>query len=164
MLERPLAVSFQRLTVALRAMKAVIQRCHRAQVEVGGEVVGSIGRGLAIFVGIETNDNEERAARLAQKIAALRIFNNAEGKFDLSVQDIGGAALVIPNFTLCGEARKGARPNFGGAAPPALAEPLCERFVTLLRHHNIPVETGVFGAMMNVQVENDGPVTMILEF
>ncbi len=145
-------------------MKAVIQRCHHAQVEVDGQVVGSVGRGLAVFVGVETDDDEERAARLVQKIVALRIFNNSEGKFDLSLKDIGGAALVIPNFTLCGDARKGARPNFGGAAPPAVAEPLFEQFVTLLRHHDIAVETGVFGAMMKVQVENDGPVTMILEF
>ena len=144
-------------------MKAVIQRCHRAQVEVGGEVVGKVGRGLAIFVGIAEGDDEERAARLAQKIAALRIFNNTEDKFNLSLKDIGGAALVIPNFTLCGDARKGTRPNFGGAAPPVVAEPLFKQFVTLLRGHNIPVETGVFGAMMNVLVENDGPVTMILE-
>lgn len=145
-------------------MKAVVQRCSSAQVEVDGEVVGKIGRGLAIFLGVEADDDDGRAARLAQKIAALRIFNNAAGKFDLSLKDIGGAALVIPNFTLCGDARKGTRPNFSGAAPPALAEPLYGQFVTLLRSYGIAVETGIFGAMMRVQVDNDGPVTMILEF
>jgi len=144
-------------------MKIVIQRCRRARVEVDGEIVGRIENGLAIFVGIAGGDDEKTAARMAQKIAGLRIFDNAEGKFDLSLRDAGGGALAIPNFTLCGDARKGARPNFSGAAPPDAASLLFSRFVTLLRETGTPVESGIFGAHMIVTVENDGPVTLILE-
>ena len=144
-------------------MKAVIQRCRRAQVEVAGETVGAIESGLVVFLGVAQGDDEEQAARLARKIAGLRIFSNAQDKFDLSLKDSGGAALVIPNFTLLGDTRKGARPNFSGAAPPSEAEPLFQRFVTLLRAEGIAVQSGVFGASMRVLVENDGPVTMLLE-
>ena len=144
-------------------MKAVIQRCHSARVEVEGKVVGEIGQGLVIFLGVFATDDESCAARLAHKVAGLRIFDNAEGKFDLSVRDVGGAALVISNFTICGDARKGTRPNFSAAAPPAEANQLYERFVSLLAEQQVPVQTGVFGVAMRVLVENDGPVTVLLE-
>jgi len=144
-------------------MKAVIQRCHAAQVEVDGEVVGQIGPGLAIFLGVANGDDEACSARLAQKVAALRIFDDAAGRFDLSVRDIGGGALVISNFTVCGDARKGTRPNFSGAAPAEEANRLYQRFVTLLGDQGIPVQTGIFAASMRVNVDNDGPVTVVLE-
>ncbi len=144
-------------------MKIVIQRCQSARVEVEGEVVGQIAQGLAIFVGIEDGDEESELAKMARKIVALRIFDNDEGRFDLSVIDIGGEILAISNFTLCGQTSKGARPNFSGAAKPAFAQPAFEHFVTLLCAHNVAVQTGTFGAHMKVQVENDGPVTMVLE-
>jgi D-tyrosyl-tRNA(Tyr) deacylase len=144
-------------------MKAVIQRCRAARVEVENEVIGQIEFGLTIFLGIGEGDTEAGASRLAQKIAGLRIFNNAEGRFDRSVRDVGGSVLVISNFTLYGDARKGTRPNFTGAAAPEIARQLYERFVTLLSESGIPVATGQFAAMMQVTVENDGPVTLILE-
>jgi len=144
-------------------MKAVIQRCSSARVEVEGNIVGQIGPGIAIFLGIATGDSAVHAARLAQKVASLRIFDDAEGKFAFSVRDVGGAALVIPNFTIYGDARKGTRPNFGAAAPPSKANPLYSQFVTLLTEQKVPVQTGIFGAAMRVQVENDGPVTVIVE-
>jgi D-tyrosyl-tRNA(Tyr) deacylase len=131
-------------------MKAVLQRCGRASVEVEGEIVGSIERGLTIFLGVEEGDTAEKAARLAQKIVGLRVFDNAQGKFDLSLKDVGGGALVISNFTLCGDARKGTRPNFGSAASPAEAKLLYEQFVTLLANHGVLVASGVFGASMRV--------------
>lgn len=144
-------------------MKIVIQRCLAARVEVEGEIVGQIAQGLAIFVGIEDGDDNRKLAQMARKIVALRIFDNDEGRFDRSLVDIGGAILAISNFTLCGQTQKGARPNFGGAAKPAFAQPAFDYFVTLLRAHNVVVETGTFGAHMKVLVENDGPVTMVLE-
>jgi D-tyrosyl-tRNA(Tyr) deacylase len=144
-------------------MRAVVQRCREARVEVEGAVTGQIGHGLTIFVGVGEGDTEAEAQRLAQKIAALRIFNNPEGRFDLSLRDVGGAALVISNFTVFGDARKGSRPNFGAAAAPMEARALYERFVTLLRDQGVPAETGVFAAMMEVTVVNDGPVTVILD-
>jgi D-tyrosyl-tRNA(Tyr) deacylase len=144
-------------------MKAVIQCCGRASCEVEGEIVGSIERGLTIFLGVEEGDTAEKVARLAQKIVGLRVFDNAEGKFDLSLKDTAGGALVIPNFTLCGDARKGTRPNFSAAAPLAEAKLFYEQFVTLLGSHGVLVATGRFGASMRVSVENEGPVTLILE-
>jgi D-tyrosyl-tRNA(Tyr) deacylase len=125
--------------------------------------VGQIGPGLAIFLGVAKGDDFQAAEKLARKIAGLRIFNDDEGKFNRSLLDVGGGALVISNFTLYGDSRKGTRPNFTQAAPPDEANQLYESFVTLLRGLNVPVETGVFAAMMNVTVENDGPVTIILE-
>jgi D-tyrosyl-tRNA(Tyr) deacylase len=144
-------------------MKAVIQRCHQAQVEVEGKIVGQIGPGLAVFLGVAKGDEETHAEKLARKIASLRIFNDDEGKFNRSLLDTGGSALVISNFTLYGDARKGTRPNFMEAAMPDEANRLYEAFVTLLRNQNVPVKTGVFAASMKVLVENDGPVTIILE-
>jgi D-tyrosyl-tRNA(Tyr) deacylase len=144
-------------------MKAVIQRCHRAHVEVAGEVVGQIGSGLVVFLGVAKGDDAAKAERLARKIASLRIFNDDEGKFNRSLLDMGGGALVISNFTLYGDATKGTRPNFTQAAAPEEADLLYQTFVKLLSQQNVPVETGIFAAMMNVSVENDGPVTLILE-
>jgi D-tyrosyl-tRNA(Tyr) deacylase len=144
-------------------MKAVIQRCHRAHVEVDGEVVGKTGPGLVIFLGVAKGDDAAKAEKLARKIIFLRIFNDDEGKFNRSLLDIGGGALVISNFTLYGDATKGTRPNFTQAAPPEEANLLYQTFVKLLGQQNVPVETGIFAAMMNVSVENDGPVTIILE-
>ena len=144
-------------------MKIVLQRCHAARVEVEGEIVGEIGHGRTIFLGIEKGDDESCAARLVGKIAGLRVFDDEAGRFDRSLLDVGGSALVISNFTLCGDARKGTRPNFSSAAPPDEANQLYQRFVTLLREQQVPVATGTFGAAMRVWVENDGPVTLLLE-
>lgn len=144
-------------------MKAVIQRCFGAQVVVQDEVAGRIGPGLVIFLGVARGDDENKAARLARKIASLRVFNDEHGKFNLSVLDVGGSALVISNFTLCGDASKGTRPNFMQAAAPDDANALYQSFVKLLREQKVLVETGTFAAMMRVSVENDGPVTIILE-
>jgi D-tyrosyl-tRNA(Tyr) deacylase len=132
-------------------------------VEVDGEVVGNIGPGLAIFLGVGPEDDEAVAAKLARKVASLRIFDNEEGKFDRSLQDVKGAALVISNFTLYGDARKGTRPNFGGAARPEKAQALYECFVTLLQEQDVDVQTGTFAAAMKVCVDNDGPVTLVLD-
>ncbi len=148
-------------------MKIVIQRCLAARVEVEGEIVGEIARGLAVFVGVEEGDGEAQAeaqaAKMARKIIGLRIFDNHEGRFDLSLLDVGGQVLAISNFTLCGDARKGTRPSFSGAAKPDSANAIFARFVTLLREQNVVVASGVFGADMKVTIENDGPVTMILQ-
>ena len=140
-------------------MRAVVQRVSRARVTPGGE----IGRGLCILLGVARGDGEEAAERLAGKIARLRIFPDDEGRFDRSVLDVGGAALVVSQFTLIADTAKGNRPSFAAAAPPEEAEPLYERFTAELRALGVPVETGVFGARMEVELVNDGPVTVILE-
>ena len=144
-------------------MRAVIQRVSKASVSVNDEVVGSIGPGLVVFVGVAHHDGEEEARFLAAKIANLRIFADGEGKFNRSALDVGGEALVISQFTVYGDARKGRRPNFVEAAPPQIAEPLVERLVSFLQQEGLHVETGVFGAMMMVETHNDGPVTIIIE-
>jgi D-tyrosyl-tRNA(Tyr) deacylase len=144
-------------------MKAVIQRCHHAKVTVNHKIVGEIGEGLVIFLGVAEGDNENCARRLAEKISKLRIFSDEDGKFNHSLMDIQGEALVISNFTLCGDARKGNRPNFMASAAPELANPLYESFVKLLGQQKITVASGVFGADMTVDVSNSGPVTLILE-
>jgi len=144
-------------------MKAVIQRCRHAKVTADNEIAGEIGEGLVIFLGVAQGDDENCARRLAEKIAKLRIFNDEAGKFNLSLIDVQGEALVISNFTLCGDARKGNRPNFMTSAAPELANQLYESFVTLLEQQNITVASGVFGADMTVDVSNSGPVTLILE-
>ncbi len=152
-------------------MKIVLQRCTAARVEVDGEIVGSIAQGLALFVGIEDSDEvqdeaeaegEAKAARMARKVLSLRIFDNVQGRFDRSLIDIKGGVLAIPNFTLCAQTGKGARPNFSRAARPETAQRLFERFVTLLRASDVVVATGTFGAHMTVFVENDGPVSIVL--
>ena len=128
----------------------------------GGEVRGRIGAGLLILLGIAGGDGEAEAARLAGKAARLRIFENEEGRFDRALADTGGAALVVSQFTLLADTAKGNRPSFAGAAEPELAEPLYERFCAELRSLGIEVETGVFGARMEVELVNDGPVTIVL--
>lgn len=146
-------------------MKIVLQRCTAARVEVDGEIVGSIAQGLALFVSIEDSDevqDETKAARMARKVLSLRIFDNVQGRFDCSLIDIKGGVLAIPNFTLCAQTGKGARPNFSRAARPETAQRLFERFVTLLRASDVVVATGTFGAHMTVFVENDGPVSIVL--
>jgi D-tyrosyl-tRNA(Tyr) deacylase len=144
-------------------MRIVVQRVSRGSVAVEGEVVGTIEQGLVLLVGVTHDDGEEQARFLANKIANLRIFADDEGKLNRSALDVGGAALVIPQFTLYGDARKGRRPNFVQAAQPEIAEPLIERFVSFLREEGLRVETGVFGAMMMVEIHNNGPVTIILD-
>jgi D-tyrosyl-tRNA(Tyr) deacylase len=140
-------------------MRAVVQRVSRARVAPGGE----IGLGLCVLLGVAGADGEEKAARLAGKVARLRIFPDDAGRFDRSVLDIAGAALVVSQFTLIADTAKGNRPSFAAAAPPERAEPLYERFCGELRALGVPVETGVFGARMEVELVNDGPVTIVLD-
>lgn len=144
-------------------MRSVCQRVGEAQVRVGGEVVAEIGPGLCILLGIAAGDGEAEAARLAGKIARLRVFPDEEGRFDRSVLDVGGSALVVSQFTLIADTAKGNRPSFAGAAPPDEAEPVYERFCAELRALGVPVEQGVFGAKMAVELVNDGPVTILLD-
>jgi D-tyrosyl-tRNA(Tyr) deacylase len=140
-----------------------LQRVKKASVSVDGEMVGQIGHGFAILVGVGHGDGEEQAQWLASKVAGLRVFEDREGKFNLSIRDVGGSALVVSQFTLYADARKGRRPAFVDAAPPEIAEPLVERFAELLREEGVPVEVGVFAARMLVEIHNDGPVTIWLE-
>ena len=144
-------------------MKLVLQRVTRGSVSVDGETVGAIGPGLVILVGVAPNDTEAEARWLATKTAGLRIFEDRDGKMNASLLDVEGAALVISQFTLYADSRKGRRPSLTDAAPPEIAEPLVERFAALLREHGVPVEMGIFGAFMQVEIHNDGPVTVILE-
>jgi D-aminoacyl-tRNA deacylase len=146
-------------------MRAVIQRVREASVTVDGEVVGSCGRGLMILLGVAAEDDAAAAERLAGKIARLRIFENEDGRFDRSLLDVGGEALAVSQFTLIADSRrqKGTRPDFSKAARPEVAEPLYEHFLQSLRDLGVPVQTGVFGARMEVSLVNDGPVTIILE-
>ena len=144
-------------------MRAVIQRVTSARVVIGEEVAGEVGRGLLVLLGVAPADTPAAATWLADKIAGLRIFNDAEEKMNLSVQDVGGAVLVVSQFTLYGDCRKGRRPSFIGAAQPEIAVPLYEAFVNALRALGLPVQTGRFGAMMRVELVNDGPVTLILD-
>ena len=144
-------------------MRAVVQRVREARVTVDGGTVGEIGAGLCVLVGVAEGDGEAAAERLAGKVARLRIFENEAGKFDRSLLDTGGAALVVSQFTLIADTAKGNRPSFSHAAPPAEAEPLVELFAAALRDLGVPVETGVFGARMTVELANDGPVTILLD-
>jgi len=144
-------------------MRALLQRVSRASVIVDGQTVASIGRGLVVLLGIGQGDSEKQAAFLAEKVAQLRIFEDAESKFNLSLLDIRGEALVVSQFTLYGDAHKGRRPSFSDAARPELAAPLVERFAELVRLQGVPTRTGIFGAHMLVKIENDGPVTLWLE-
>lgn len=144
-------------------MRAVIQRVRSASVSVDGEEVGRIGRGLVVLLGVGSSDGERDAAWLADKTANLRVFEDAEGKMNLSILDSGGDALVVSQFTLYGDVRKGRRPSFTDAAPPETADTLYERYVELLTNFGIGVQTGRFRARMLVSIENDGPVTLILD-
>ena len=140
-------------------MKAVVQRVARASVTPGG----SIDAGVCVLLGVAGGDTEDHAVRVAEKVARLRIFANEDGKFDRSLLDTAGAALVVSQFTLIADTAKGNRPSFAGAARPEVAEPLYDRFCSALRDLGIAVETGVFGAKMTVELVNDGPVTIVLD-
>ncbi|WP_299643982.1 D-aminoacyl-tRNA deacylase [uncultured Chloroflexus sp.] len=144
-------------------MRAVIQRVSEASVTVNGSVVGAIGHGLLILLGVTQTDTLADVDLLAEKIAHLRIFGDHEGKFNLSLIDVGGAALVVSQFTLYADTRKGRRPSFTAAARPEIAKPLVDAFADALRARAIPVATGVFGAMMHVALINDGPVTIVID-
>lgn len=144
-------------------MRAVVQRVVDARVEVAGAVVGSIEIGLLVLLGVAPTDTEADALALAAKLAGLRIFRDDDGKMNRSVMEVGGGALVISQFTLYGNARKGRRPSFVGAAPPDVAEPLVEAMVEALVAEGVPTATGSFGAEMAVSLTNDGPVTIVLD-
>ena len=144
-------------------MKALLQRVTEASVSVGGEVVGRIGRGLVIFVGVANGDTEKDAQYLAQKTVNLRIFSDEAGRFNLSALDIEGELLLVSQFTLIADTRKGRRPSFVEAAPPAQAEQLFEQFVEQARATGLKVETGRFQQYMQVEIHNDGPVTILLD-
>jgi D-tyrosyl-tRNA(Tyr) deacylase len=146
-------------------MRAVIQRVSSAAVTVDGGTVGAIGAGLLVLLGVAVGDDRDDAERLARKISRLRIFESGEGKLDLSIVDTRGEALVVSQFTLLAESRrqKGTRPDFSKAARPEVAEPIYESFCEALRAHGVPVQTGVFGALMRVELVNDGPVTIVID-
>jgi D-aminoacyl-tRNA deacylase len=144
-------------------MRALIQRVKSGKVSVGNQTVAEIAHGLVIMLGIGQGDDEKKARFLAEKIATLRIFEDDKGKFNESILDKGGAAIVVSQFTLYADANKGRRPSFTDAAPPGVAAPLVDTFADLLRAQGIPTQTGVFGAHMLVSIENDGPVTIWLE-
>jgi D-aminoacyl-tRNA deacylase len=144
-------------------MKAVLQRVSRASVTVAGELVGQIERGILVLLGVEPDDTDDDARQLADKSIALRIFDDADGKMNLSLEDVGGSLLVVSQFTLLGDCRKGRRPSFIGAASPELAEKLYNTFITSAGSSGIRVATGRFRAMMDVELVNDGPVTLLLD-
>lgn len=144
-------------------MRAVIQRVSRAEVRVEGAPVGAIGPGLLVLLGVGQDDGSEGARLLAEKIVQLRIFSDAEGKFNLSALDVGGGVLVVSQFTLFADTRRGRRPSFISAAPPDAAAPLVERFMDAVRAQGLTVAGGRFGAHMQVELVNDGPVTIILD-
>ena len=144
-------------------MRAVVQRVSHARVLVDGQSVGEIQKGLLVLLGVAADDNEEDAAWLAEKIAGLRVFDDSGGKMNLGLADVGGSLLVVSQFTLLGDCRKGRRPSFVAAAPPEKGEALYERFVLAARGQGIGVQTGRFAAQMQVELTNDGPVTLILD-
>ena len=144
-------------------MRAVVQRVAHASVSVDSRPVSAVGPGLLVLLGIAENDTGAEAQWLAHKVANLRVFTDGEGKMNLSVRDIGGEVLVVSQFTLIANTRKGFRPSFVSAAPPLVAEPLVARFVAGIASEDVPVQTGVFGAHMQVDLLNDGPVTIVLE-
>ena len=144
-------------------MRAVIQRVLGARVRIEGGVVGEIGSGLLVLLGVAKSDTAENARLMADKIVSLRVFNDDEGKMNRDVAEVGGGILVVSQFTLYGDCAKGRRPSFIDAAQPDLAIPLYEAFINGVRAHGIPTATGQFGAMMQVELINDGPVTLILE-
>lgn len=144
-------------------MRVVLQRVSRASVTVAGAVTGAIGRGYLILVGFTPGDTPDAVAWMAEKIAGLRLFTDAEGKMNLPLADVDGAVLVVSQFTLYGDARKGRRPSFVDAAAPEIAVPLYEAFLAALGAAGLRVESGVFGAMMDVELVNEGPVTLLLD-
>lgn len=144
-------------------MKIVLQRCKKAKVTAEGKVTGTIGKGFVLLVGITHDDTEKEAEWLADKIIGLRIFEDEDGKMNRSLKDVEGEILSVSQFTLYADCNKGRRPSFVGAAAPEMANSLYERFNELLRSRGVTVETGIFGAMMEVDLINDGPVTLVLE-
>ena len=144
-------------------MKAVLQRVSKGSVSVDGQVIATIGQGLVILLGIGPQDGVEQASYLVEKIANLRIFEDEQGKLNRSILDIQGSAIVVSQFTLYADTRKGRRPSFTDAALPDVARPLVERFASMLNAQGVPTQTGEFGAHMLVEIANDGPVTIILE-
>jgi len=144
-------------------MKAVIQRVSRASVTVDGRLISRIGTGLLVLLGVEEGDTRENALAMAKKTAALRIFRDENDKMNLSVRDCAGEAIVVSQFTLCADTRKGNRPSFIGAAAPEIAAPLVDLFVEEMREQGVPTQQGLFGADMKVELLNDGPVTILLE-
>lgn len=144
-------------------MRALIQRVTQGRVSVAGRCVAQIGRGFVILVGVTHGDDDEKIHYLAEKIAHLRVFEDEQGKMNLSILDVGGEALLVSQFTLYADIRKGRRPAFTDAAPPEVAQPLVERFAEHFRHLGVPTQTGEFGAHMLVEIANDGPVTIWLE-
>ncbi len=144
-------------------MRALVQRVDGARVTVGGEVTGAIGPGLLVLLGVTHGDGPADADRLAQKVAGLRVFEAEEGRLDRDVRETGGGALVVPQFTLYGDTRRGRRPDFAQAARPEHAEPLYERFCAALTAAGVPVARGVFRARMRVELTNDGPLTLLVE-
>ena len=144
-------------------MRALLQKVSSGKVTVDRRIVAEIGRGLVILLGIGQADTEEQARYLAEKSASLRIFENSEGKYDLSLIDVKGSAIIVSQFTLYGDAHKGRRPSFSEAARPEIAAPLVDKFAEYLRAQNIPTQVGIFGARMLVEIQNDGPVTILLE-
>ena len=144
-------------------MRAVVQRVSRGAVRVDGAATGEVGRGLVVLLGVAAGDGDEDARWMADKVAQLRIFEDAEGKMNRSVEDVGGGVLVVSQFTLLGDARKGNRPSFVEAAPPDVANALYEEVAALLRAREVPVAQGVFRATMEVELVNDGPVTLLLD-
>ena len=144
-------------------MRIVLQRVSRASVTIAGRTAGAIERGYCLLVGVTHSDTAAEAEWLAEKVSGLRLFADADGKMNLGLAEVGGAVLVVSQFTLYGDAAKGRRPSFVDAAPPAHSVPVYEAFIAALRGRGLPVETGEFGAMMAVDLLNDGPVTLILE-
>lgn len=144
-------------------MRVVIQRVIEGRVSVDGRTLAQIGKGAVILLGIGAQDGEEQARYLVEKIAALRIYEDEAGKMNRSLLDVGGEAIVVSQFTLYADTRKGRRPSFTDAAPPEIARPLVERFAELLRQQGVPTQTGEFGAQMLVEIANDGPVTILIE-
>ena len=144
-------------------MRMVIQRVSRAEVRVGGKTTGRIGVGLAVLVGLEHGDGEDQLERAARRLATLRVFSDEQGRMNRGLNEIDGAVLAVSQFTLAGSIRKGRRPSFDHALAGDAAEPLFDRFLELLREEGVTVETGVFGALMDVELVNDGPVTLIWE-
>src|ERR1051326_7806691 len=145
------------------SMRILLQRVSEASVTVGDKVISQIGKGLVILLGVGHGDGEEQVKFLAEKVANLRIFEDDQGKTNLSVLDVKGEAIIVSQFTLYADSRKGRRPSFIDAALPEIAEPLVNRFVELLRSHGIPTQTGKFGQHMEVEIHNNGPVTIWLE-
>lgn len=144
-------------------MRVVLQRVSQAGVSIGGRVTGAIGRGFCLLVGFTHSDTTAESDWMAEKVAGLRLFTDPEGKMNLGLEEVAGAVLVVSQFTLYGDSRKGRRPSFIDAARPEVAIPLYQHFIAALRARGLRVETGEFGAMMDVEIHNDGPVTLILE-